>query len=390
MRWQYRHTVLLLTTLAFVTSMVARLVISPLVPEITSTFLASTSDVGLALTGMWGAYALVQYPGGMLANRYGERRVIIGALVLITVASVFLAVAPVFPFFAVATVLVGGAAGLPYSATTSLLSKHFDDIGRAIGIYIAGGPFAGVVVPIVATSLGSRFGWRVAMLVAAVLAGPTLLAVTRGIRPGPSASERAAVDASFSVRSMVEVLTRSGISYTILLAVGGAFTWQATASFLPTFLVQHQGFDLEAAGLLFSAYFVVHGLSQPVTGWLSDELGRDPATMLTMGCATVGYALLVLTPDTRLVLVGVAFLGLGMSWGAPVQSRFMDQLSDAERTIGFGLVRTVYMTIGSLGSVVVGVSSDVLGWPVAFGLLACLTGGEVVLLVANGALGARY
>ena len=386
MRWRYRHTVLLLTTLAFATSMAARLVISPLVPNVTAAFPVTTSDLGLALSGMWAAYALSQYPGGLLANAVGERRVILLSLGSIAVASTLLAFAPAFWLFAVATVLLGVAAGLPYSATTSLLSENFDDIGRAIGLYIGGGPFAGLVVPVVATALSALFGWRVAMLFAAVVAAPVFLSVTWGIRrPAPTPEDESA-GAGFSVGAMTELLTRPAIGYTILLAIGGAFTWQATASFLPTFLVEYRGETQSAAGLLFSAYFVVHGLTQPVTGWLSDGIGRDRASALTMGAAMVGFSLLLVAERPVLVAVAIACIGFGMSWGAPVQSRFMDQLSDAERTAGFGLVRTVYMTVGSLGSVVVGVLSDVYGWALAFGVLAVIMGIEVVLLAANVAL----
>lgn len=384
--WQYRHTVLALTTLAFATTMVSRLVISPLVPELTTTFDATTSDFGLALTGMWAAYALAQYGGGVLANRYGERLVILAALGSIAAASVLLAVAPNFPVFAVVALLLGCAAGLPYSATTSLLSKSFDAVGRAIGIYIAGGPIAGLLVPVVVTAVSAAFGWRIAVLVAASVAAPVFFAVMVGVRPqAPAATEGDGNGSSVGVR---EVLSRPEVRYTIVLAAGGAFAWQATASFLPTFLTDHHDYTVRFAGVLFGGYFLLHGLTQPVTGWLSDRFGRDLATVATMASAAVGFCLLVVVSSVGAIVVGLALVGLGMSWGAPVQSRFMDQFDDAERTVAFGLVRTVYMTIGSLGSVVVGVLSDQFGWTVAFGLLAILMVGEVVVLVANSVLGA--
>ncbi|SEH65565.1 hypothetical protein SAMN05192561_12211 [Halopenitus malekzadehii] len=50
----------------------------------------------------------------------------------------------------------------------------------------------------------------------------------------------------------------------------------------------------------------------------------------------------------------------------------MDDISDAERGPGFGLVRTVYTTLGATGSVVTGVTADVLGWTASFGLLAVI------------------
>ncbi|PSQ18118.1 MFS transporter, partial [Halobacteriales archaeon QS_8_69_73] len=76
----YRYIVLTLCTLAFTATMVARLAISPVVPDVTAAFSVSRSAVGLALTGMWAAYALAQFPSGVLADRVGERRIILAAV----------------------------------------------------------------------------------------------------------------------------------------------------------------------------------------------------------------------------------------------------------------------------------------------------------------------
>ena len=68
-RWDYRWTVLSLCTLAFFATTVARLVISPVVPAIEAEFDAPSGLVGVALTGLWTAYALAQFPSGVLADR---------------------------------------------------------------------------------------------------------------------------------------------------------------------------------------------------------------------------------------------------------------------------------------------------------------------------------
>jgi MFS family permease len=67
---------------------------------------------------MWAAYALFQFPGGIVADRIGERRVILAAMAGITAASLALASAPTFGVFAVAAVGLGAAAGLYFTAGT--------------------------------------------------------------------------------------------------------------------------------------------------------------------------------------------------------------------------------------------------------------------------------
>ena len=378
---QYRYVALALCTLAFTATMVARLVISPVVPQITTEFAVSRGAIGLALTGMWAAYALSQFPSGVLADRFGERCVILLAVGLTAVASLLLAVAPNYAVFAVTAVVLGGGAGLHYTVATSFLARHFDRVGRAIGIHVTGGPVAGLVAPVAAAAVGVRYGWRPALLLGAVVAVPVFVLFWHRIEPTPPAQPETTMRSRFEIGPLRRLLARPKIRYTTLMSIGGAFCWQATASFLPAFLIGYHGQSAATASLLFSAYFVVHGVSQPLLGTLSDRIGRDPVAVGAFGIGIVGYGTLVVGTGVA-VLAAIPLVGLGMSWGAPVQSRFMDILSSEERAAGFGLVRTVYMTLGALGSVVVGALSDIAGWAVAFGLLAAVLAFETLLAAA--------
>ncbi|MFD1571475.1 MFS transporter [Halorubrum laminariae] len=394
MNWRYEHTALALCTLAFTATMVARLVISPLVPAITTRFGVTNATVGLALSGMWLAYALAQFPSGLLGDRYGERRVILTALSATAVASVLIATAPSIGVFALFTVALGAGAGLHYSVATTFLTRQFDDIGRAIGVHVAGGPVAGLAAPPLAALVGSRYGWRAGILLGTTVAVPVFALFAWRVRPTPPVNPGQPVRDRLAVGPLAELLSRPSIRYTTAIATMGAFSWQATASFLPTFLDVGSGLSTALSALLFSLYFVVHGGTQPVTGSLSDRIGRDATAMVTMASGVVGYGLLVATARFDLGLaptvVAVGFVGVAMSWGAPIQSRFMDLLSDTERGAGFGLVRTVYMTVGASGSVVVGFVSDAAGWAPAFALLAGVMALALTALLTNRLLGGRF
>ncbi|WP_281193316.1 MFS transporter [Halorubrum sp. F4] len=394
MNWRYAQTALGLCTLAFTATMVARLAISPLVPEITEAFGVTNATVGLALSGMWVAYALSQFPSGILGDRYGERTVILVAVGSTAVASLLIAASPSTLAFMLFTVVLGAGAGLHYTVATTFLTRQFDDIGRAIGVHVAGGPIAGLVAPPAAALVGARYGWRAGILLGTAVAIPVFTLFAWRIRPTEPRRPDQPIRERFALGPLVELLSRPSIGYTTGLATLNAFTWQATASFLPTFLEVGGGLSAALSALLFSLYFLVHGGTQPVTGSLSDRIGRDETVILTMASGVVGYALLVVaTRDgTGLgpVVLGVLLVGLAMSWGAPLQSRFMDLLSDAERGAGFGLVRTVYMVFGASGSVVVGAVSDAAGWAAAFGLLAAVMAVGLLTLSANRALGLGY
>ncbi len=369
--WSRQGAVLGACTLAFFATMAARLVISPVVPSISDAFAVPNGAIGLALTGMWLGYALAQFPSGLLADRYGERRIILVAVGGTAVASTLLALAPSYPVFLVGTAALGTVAGLHYSVATSLLTRATDQIGTAIGIHTAGAPVAGVLVPMAAGAVGAWMGWRWALSLGTAFAVPVVFLVVSVVRDRPPVRPEQSVWSRFQIGPLVELLRRPPIARTVGLSAVGMFVWQATASFLPTFFVAHHGYSAATAGTLFSAYFLVQGVTQPGLGALSDRIGRDAAASLAIAVGIVGYGLLVAGTGLTVAIVAVGLTGSSMGWGAALMPKFMDHLDDHERSAGFGLVRTVYMVLGAGGSVVTGFVADFFGWGVAF---LCLTG----------------
>lgn len=144
---------LVVVTFSMFSTMVARLAISPVVPDIIDSFDVSSSAIGLALTGMWAGYSLTQFPSGILADRVGEYHVILASLALTSVASVLVAISPSYILFVIFTIVLGAVAGLYFSPATSLLTAAFDETGQPLGIHSAGGPIGGLVTPIITAAI---------------------------------------------------------------------------------------------------------------------------------------------------------------------------------------------------------------------------------------------
>ncbi len=390
MSWQYRHTVLSLCMLAFLVTYFARLAISPVVPLIVEEFAVSNAAIGLALSGMWLAYGVSQFPSGVLADRFGERRVILVAVGGTASMSVLLALAPAFPAFVLAAVLLGLVAGLHYAVATTLLSRTFDDIGTAIGLHSVGGPLAGLIAPVAAAWVGVRYGWRPAIALAALVGLPVFVLFAWRVRPTVPRRPDQPMRDRFRLETLFELLSRPSVLLPLFVAMVGTYIVQGMMSFLPTFLVEFRGYSTGVAAGLFSAFFVVRAVAQVGIGRLSDRFGRDAAIGGAMLAGAIGTAGFVLGPGAVGVAVAVVLAGVGSSFFSAIDPRFMDALGDAERGAGFGLVRTVYTVIGSAGSVGVGLAADLFGWGVSLGILAVLFAVTVVVLAANWALGTGY
>jgi predicted MFS family arabinose efflux permease len=375
------------TTGAFFVTMVARLAPSPLVPDVMAAFSVSKGQVGLALTGMWAAYALFQFPGGVVADRIGTRRVILSALVGTGVGSLLLAAAPSFALFAVLAVTLGAGAGLYYPSGTAFLTEQFRDTGRALGVHEIGAASAGVVAPTAAVLAANRFGWRAGLLVPTVLAAVVAVLFYLRVPPTPPADPDATLAEQLEVGRLAALLSRPTIVLTALVAMIGYFSFQSFSSFFPTFLVEHVEVTTAQASLAFGGVFVVTVVGAPALGRVSDRLGRDPVMAASMLVGVVAFAVFLTADGLVALVVGTVLLGAGLSWPGVLNSRFMDHLDAGERGTGFGLVRTIVLLMGSLGSVVTGTIADVAGWLPALGLVAGLLGAVVVLLTVNRVFG---
>jgi predicted MFS family arabinose efflux permease len=378
-----------ITTAALFASMVARLVASPLVPDVMRAFSVSKSEVGLALTGLWGALALFQFPAGLIADRIGERRTVLLSVGTAGLACLGLAAAPSFPLFALAAVIVGAAAGLYFTPGSAFLSKQFEDTGRALGIHEIGANAGGLVGPVAASFVAVRVGWRGGPLVATGVAAVVFVVFAARVPATPAENPDQSLRGQLDVRRLGALLSRPSIVFTALVATAGFFVWQSFASFFPTFLVEYGGLSSETASLSFGSVFALVIVGAPALGRASDRFGRDVTTAASMLVGVAGFVLVLSRPTPPAILVGTALLGVGLSYPGVVNSRFMDNLAESERGAGLGLVRSIVLLGSSLGSVVTGTLADRYGWTAAVGLLVALFVLVAVALLLNRVFGSQ-
>jgi MFS family permease len=383
-RWARADAVLGLCIGAYLATRFSQVIVGPLVPLIRGEFAVSRGAIGTALTGMWVAYALLQLPSGVLGDRLGERRVVLVALGTTTGAAFGVAVAPTFLAFAVALVGLGVGAGVYYNPATALLTREADEIGGAIGTHRVGGQVAGVVAPVVAATVGVRYGWRPAVGVGALLAVVAGGLFFRSRSPSGPASPETSLRALLDPRDLLNLLTRPHARNTTFLMTLVEFVGLAAMAFLPTFLVERHGFSVQRANLLFTVFFGVSTLCQPLGGWLSDWIGRDATVAVQSMAGAIGYGALVAGGASVVVVPAVVLAGVATSGTPVLQSRMMDGLTAATRGRGFGLFRTTYLLISATGTAVVGTTADVVGWNASFGLLAGLLCVVLLSLVVIG------
>lgn len=334
-----------------------RITVPVLLPGIKATFGIDNTTAGFVVTVVWGAYALSQFPAGLLTERVGDRRVLLASLAVVTVSVGGLGLAPSFLPFLLVAALLGVGNGLFGPTRGTILSALYpDNASTAIGATLAVGSLGAAGLPVLAGVLLGRYGWRLT-----IAAAVPALALTTALawRTIPLTN---AVGASESPLGRLRGISAAVRRRPVVLGVGGktlrVFVFQGFTAFLPTYLIATKGADELAASVVLSAMFVSGALTQAGSGHLVSRYGTR-AVLVALSAVSAASVLalpfLAGVPAAAAVVV-VAGVQLGI---APVTNTYViDALPEENRNGAWGLLRTAYFLVAATGSVFVGALAD--------------------------------
>jgi MFS family permease len=353
-----------------------RLVFPALLPQIKAAYVLDNATAGATITAIWVAYSLVHFPAGLLVDRAGERSLMSGSILLAAGSIILIVTVDSFSLFFVAATLFGLGTGLYATPRSTVLSNVFGDHdGLAFGVTFAAGNVGAALLPFVAGAIAIQYGWKfgfafaLPVLVLVAIALWTSLPTSSLSLSGRSRSESKHEYA----KSLYVMATRQDM----LLTAGGimlmTFTYQGFTSFYPAYLVEMKKLDSGVAATLFGVLFLSGAVAQPIAGTIADQVGsaRTLAGIAVFGALTL--ATLPLVEGTLPLLVLSALLGTRLAVG-PVNNAFIIELLPSEiQGSGYGLVRAVYLMVGSTGAFVVGSIADGFSFDIAFLFLAGVT-----------------
>src|SRR2546430_7120816 len=170
-------------------------VLSVALPTLATAVHASESDLQWFSSGYTLVLAAAMLPAGLLGDRYGRKRLMLGALGLFAVGSAACALAPSAGAFLVARLVLGlagaGVIVMAVSALTVLFSR--EERPRAVAIWAAANLLAMPVGPILGGWLLTRYWWGWVFLINVPVALVGLL-VSLALVPESRSSRRPGLD----------------------------------------------------------------------------------------------------------------------------------------------------------------------------------------------------
>ncbi|GAB3463408.1 MFS transporter [Massilia terrae] len=337
--------------------------IQPLMPLLARDFGLTPAQSSLALSLSTGTLAVALLISSVLSDRFGRKRMMAASMFSGGVLTLLAAFAHGYAQLLVLRALLGFMlAGMP-AVAMAYLSEEIDpkSLGSAMGTYIGGSAFGGMIGRVLASFISDFFDWRIAvgaMGVAGLYAASEFsrsLPASRNFRPG----ERGAGALLAGLRAH---LTDKGLPWLFLLAflLMGAFVsmynYIGYRLLAPPF-----GMRQSAVGAL-SILYLLGIFSSVWAGKLADRFGRRNVLWAVMSVMLSGL-LITLLDNVLAIVIGMGLFTFGFFASHSVASSWVGRRARAPQA----LASAIYLFMYYLGSSVIGWVSGYLwshgGWP---------------------------
>ncbi len=359
------------------------------------------------------AFSLQRLEGGLMApvvghlfDRVGPRKLIFTGMLLMSLGFVLLSRTSSLWMFYLGFIItsVGHSANSPGIGLATISHWFRRNRGKAIGLVMAGGGAAGVLVPVL-VFLIDAIGWRSAMLVVSggfwIFSLPLLFIARRrpqdmgllpdGDPPTPAAqpSATAVGDAPAGAAPLKDYSVGEAIRTRRfwMLAVSYALIQLTISSTLVHFIpyLEDQGISRGVAGATLAFVTVTSLVGRVGFGWASDTFEKRHLLVVAVVLQVSGIIVLINVSSVLTLVPFVALYGLGFGGGLPVRPAIQAEYFGMR---SFGVIQGTFLSVSSVAAIAApvfaGWMKDVTGeYQLAFLILAAGSALAVPLVLAT-------
>lgn len=372
-----RRSVLVVVSIGWALSMGTRMVYPVLLPHFRTAYGLDLTSTGFLLTVLFVAYAVCQLPGGVLADQFGEQRILFASMLLAAgMLALVITAGSVGVLFA-ATALFGGGIALYAVARYTVLTQLYpNQLGTANGMMAAAADASQSALPPLAALVAAVFTWQVGfgfLIPLFLLSGIVIWHIVPA-NPNRNTNEGFSIT---NCRIVLKLIQRPSIVYGTAIYALALCVWQAFTGFYPTYLIEIKGLSTTIASIMFGLFFALGIGIKPTVGSAYDRIGARRSLIVVGLIAGIGLAMLPITEGRWPLVIVTVLISALLGVSTIVEAFLLTAIPDDIRGTGFGIVRTITFLVGSISPVAFGAASDRGHFDIAFLVLA----GIAVLIV---------
>lgn len=238
---------------------------------------------------------------GTFADRKGRKTALTFSVLLMSIGSLIIAVAPGYKqigiaapiLLLIARIIQGLSVGGEYGTSATYLSematkKHrgfyssFQYVTLIMGQLVAAGVLVLLQKVFLTEDQLHQWGWRIPFIIGAILA-ISVMYLRRSLQEPASFSKEPLKTDTGTLKALKQ--HPKAVLTVICLTIGGTVAFYTFTTYMQKFLVNTAGFSNGSATMVSTLTLIIFMLLQPVFGLLSDKIGRKP---LLIGFGVLG------------------------------------------------------------------------------------------------------
>ncbi|WP_321884807.1 MFS transporter [Paraburkholderia bannensis] len=376
-----------------------RTVLSAAAPRIQSEFHLDAMQMGIVMSAFFWSYALLQLPAGLLADRFGQKKVLGFAVLWWSIATAMTGFASGFRSLVGLRVALGVGEAGAYPSNAGIATRWFPRKERATvaGIFDSGSKLGGAVaMPLIAWMLAA-FDWKMTFALTGLLGVVWFVVWQLSFSDSPadhrrvSAAELAHIESDKLVprtQHPARPQWRKLLAHRNVWAMCiGFFMINYNSYFfitwLPTYLMKERGMSVLQMGWMASLPLLASIVVEILAGWASDRVFASGKLSLTatrklflviglVMASSIGFAAFAQSAYVAVLLLCIAKSGTTVAasqvWALP---------GDVAPPNAVSMVAGLQNTVSNLGGVV---------GPIVTGAIVGATGKFVPALLFSSAL----
>jgi sugar phosphate permease len=326
-KWRARHSVLSVLFVVWVVSFMDRMVMSVAIPYIAIDFGLSPIAMGAVMSAFFLAYSIAQVPGGMLADRFGVRKVATVAMIWWSLFTAITGTVVNMTQMLVARFIFGIGEGIFPACAFKTIAVWFPQKERATAnaLMLSSNSLGPAITPLFVVAIMSFWSWQT-VFYCLFLPGIVISLLFWFLVPDkPAESKRVSkeelaeieggdkisVESSGRKLGIRDLFRERSVLICFLILLTFDITLWGFQTWLPTYLVKARGFSMVKMGIVASLPFFAGMIGCILGGYISDRFFANNRRVPIIATQLLAALFLYLTVTTDSTDMLIAYLILG-------------------------------------------------------------------------------
>lgn len=252
---------------------------------------------GILMASFYIPYIIMQIPVGLTVDRVSIRTILTIMSLMTALGCTVFGFAPNLLVASIGRMLIGFSAAFAFVSSLRLATSWFPPVmlGLLAGLTQALGMLGAAAGEAPVSFLVATVGWRNSMFIIAILFIALAALLYQFVQDKPANIKPVTQhEESLSIFKSLGIILSS--SQTWINALYAGFLFAPTAvigeSIGPAYLQYGRGIDAHTAAFAIGLIFIGWGISGPLSGWISDRMGKRKPLMIFSALAGIGLSYL--------------------------------------------------------------------------------------------------